>query len=54
MKCSLDPSKFVENGLLEQNPTRDYEKDSLLHYYEFIDACLDKKNVQLHFHTPQN
>tara|TARA_B100000575_G_scaffold170076_1_gene136082 strand:- start:1221 stop:2567 length:1347 start_codon:yes stop_codon:yes gene_type:complete len=39
----VDPSKFEEKGLLEKNPTRDYEKDSLLHYHEFIDACLDKQ-----------
>ena len=39
----VDPSKFKEKGLLEKNPSRDYEKDSLLHYHEFIDACLDKQ-----------
>ena len=45
----VDPSKFEEKGLLEKNPTRDYEKDSLLHYHEFIDACLDKKKCSAPF-----
>jgi len=45
----VDPSKFEEKGLLEENPNRDYEKDSLLHYHEFIDACLDKKTCSAPF-----
>ena len=45
----VDPSKFEKKGLLEKNPTRDYEKDSLLHYHEFIDACLDKKKCSAPF-----
>ena len=42
-------SKFEENGLLEKNPARNYEKESLLHYYEFIDACLNNKKCTAPF-----
>ena len=45
----IDTSKFEEKDLLEKNPARDYEKESLLHYYEFIDACLNKKECSAPF-----
>ena len=45
----LDTSKFEEKELLEKNPARDYEKESLLHYHEFIDACLNKKECSAPF-----
>ena len=45
----FDTSKFEEKGLLEKNPARNYEKESLLHYHEFIDACLNKKECSAPF-----
>ena len=45
----VDASKFEENGLLEKNPARNYEKESLLHYHEFIDACLNNKKCTAPF-----
>ena len=45
----VNPSKFVKKGLLETNPARNYEKESLLHYHEFIDACLNKKTCSAPF-----
>ena len=45
----VDASNFVENGLLEKNPARNYEKESLLHYHEFIDACLNNKKCSAPF-----
>jgi predicted dehydrogenase len=46
---AVDASKFEENGLLEKNPARNYEKESLLHYHEFIDACLNNKKCTAPF-----
>ena len=45
----VDTSKFEKNGLLKKNPARNYEKESLLHYHEFIDACLNKKECSAPF-----
>ena len=45
----VDSYKFEKNGLLEKKPTRNYEKESLLHYHEFIDACLNKKECSAPF-----
>ena len=45
----FDTSKFEEKALLEKNPARNYEKESLLHYHEFIDACLNKKECSAPF-----
>lgn len=45
----FDTSKFEDKGLLEKNPARNYEKESLLHYHEFIDACLNKKECSAPF-----
>ena len=34
---------------MEKNPDRNYENESLLHYHEFIDACLNKKKCSAPF-----
>ena len=34
---------------METNPARNYENESLFHYDEFIDACLNKKTCSAPF-----
>ena len=38
----IDISKFEESGEITKKPIRDYEKESYIHYHEFIDSCLGK------------
>ena len=38
----IDVSSFEKSGEIAKNPIRDYEKESYIHYHEFIDSCLGK------------
>ena len=38
----IDVSSFEKSGEITKNPIRDYEKESYIHYHEFIDSCLGK------------
>tara|TARA_B100001996_G_scaffold371366_1_gene346647 strand:+ start:166 stop:1515 length:1350 start_codon:yes stop_codon:yes gene_type:complete len=38
----IDISAFEKSGEITKNPIRDYEKESYIHYHEFIDSCLGK------------
>ena len=45
----IDISKFEESGEITKNPIRDYEKESYIHYHEFIDSCLGKGDCSAPF-----
>ena len=42
-------ASLVQSGEITKNPIRDYEKESYIHYHEFIDSCLGKGDCSAPF-----